>query len=434
VAGLKPRRKGRVATRGKASATDFFDELESRDPAARESALMAALAAQIAHAKAHTPGFARLLAEVDPETVTDREALARLPVTRKSDLPELQHADPPLGGLAAIAPGTAARLFASPGPLYEPEAARPDYWRIERALHAAGFRTGDIVHNSFSYHLTPGGWMMDMGLRALGCAVIPAGVGNSEAQAQAIAQYRPAGFAGTPDYLLVLLEAAAALRLDCSSIVKAMVSGGALYPSLRQDYAARGIAVLQCYATAELGLIAYETRPDEGLIVDEHLIVEIVRPGTGDPLSEGEVGEVVVTTLNPDYPLIRFATGDLSAVLPGLSPCGRSNMRLRGWLGRADQTTKVKGMFVRPEQIADVLRRHPVLGRGRLIVARAGKADTMTLRCEVLAPGDTGDAALAAAVAETLQTVCKVKGTVALEPAGALPNDGKVIEDTRTYD
>ncbi len=412
---------------------DFYDDLETRKPAARETALMAALPLQIAHAKAHAPRFTRLLADVDAAAVTSRPALAQLPVIRKSDLPELQHAVPPLGGLAAIQPGTAARLFASPGPLYEPEGPGPDYWRTARALFAAGFRSGDIVHNTFSYHLTPGGWILDMGLRALGCAVVPAGIGNSEAQAQAIAQYRPVGYAGTPDYLLVLLEAAAELGLDSRSIVKAMVSGGALYPSLRQDYSARGISVLQCYATAELGLIAYESRPDEGLIIDEHLIVEIVRPGTADPVPEGEVGEVVVTTLNPDYPLIRFATGDLSAILPGASPCGRTNVRLRGWLGRADQTTKVKGMFIQPGQIADVLRRHPAVARGRLIVTREGETDVMTLHCEVT--GDTAgtNTALAAALADTLRKVCKVTGEIALEPPGTLPNDGKVIEDTRTY-
>ena len=418
--------------RGKTGASDPFDDLETRDPAAREAALMAALPVQIAHAKAHAPHFTRLLADVQPKRVDSRAALARLPVTRKSALADLQRAMPPLGGLAAIEPGAAAHLFASPGHLYEPEGVRPEYWRMARALHAAGFHAGDVVHNTFSYHLTPGGWMMDAGLRTLGCAVVPAGVGNTEAQVQAIAHYRPSGFAGTPDYLLVLLKAAGELGLECSSIVRAMVSGGALYPALRQDYAARGIAVLQCYATAELGLIAYESLPDSGLIIDEQLIVEIVRPGTGDPVPEGEVGEVVVTTLNPDVPLIRFATSDLSAVLPGLSPCGRTNGRLRGWLGRADQTTKVKGMFVQPGQIAEVLRRHPGVKRGRLIVSRQGAADVMALHCEVA--GDTGDAALAAAVAESLRAVCKVKGAVILQAPGTLPNDGKVIEDTRTYE
>jgi phenylacetate-CoA ligase len=324
-------------------------------------------------------------------------------------------------------------LFASPGPIYEFETARADFWRGARALHAAGFRAGDVVHNSFSYHLTPGGWILDSGLRALGCVVVPAGVGNTEAQVQAIAQFRPAGYTGTPDYLKVLLDAGAEADIDCSSMTKALVSGGALFPSLRQEYAERGVAVLQSYATADLGVIAYESAADQGMIVDEHLIVEIVRPGTGDPVPEGEVGEVVVTTLNPDYPLIRFATGDLSAVLAGQSPCGRSNQRLKGWMGRADQTTKIKGMFVHPGQVAQVVKRHPEVIRARLVVARDGETDTMTLRCEVAEGGEAGDA-LASAIAESLQAVCKLKGGVALEAPGALPNDGKVIEDARDYE
>jgi phenylacetate-CoA ligase len=411
-------------------STDHFDELETRDPAAREAALMAALPGQIAHAKATAPAVAKILNDVDPAAVTGRAALAALPVTRKSDLIAGQSEAPPLGGFAAVAPGAAARLFASPGPIFELETSRPDYWRTARALYAAGFRAGDVVHNCFSYHLSPGGWMLDAGLRALGCAVVPGGVGNSEAQAQAIAHIRPVGYAGTPDFLKVLLDAGAELGLDCTSITKGAVSGGALFPSLRQEYQARGVAVLQCYATADLGLIAYESGPDQGMIVDEQLIVEIVRPGTGDPVSEGEVGEVVVTTLNPDSPLIRFATGDLSAALPGQSPCGRTNSRLKGWMGRADQTTKVKGMFVHPGQIAEVVKRHPEVAKARLVVARAGETDAMTLRCEVAGGGDD---ALAGAIAATLQAVCKLKGAVALEAPGALPNDGKVIEDARDY-
>jgi phenylacetate-CoA ligase len=408
---------------------DHFDELETRDPAAREAALMAALPGQIGHAKATAPALARILEDVDAAAVTSRAALAALPVTRKSDLVAGQSEAPPLGGFAALAPGAAARLFASPGPIFELETGRPDYWRSARALFAAGFRAGDVVHNCFSYHLSPGGWMLDSGLRALGCAVVPGGVGNSEAQAQAIAHIRPVGYAGTPDFLKVLLDTGAELGLDCTSITKGAVSGGALFPSLRQEYQARGVAVLQCYATADLGLIAYESGPDQGMIVDEQLIVEIVRPGTGDPVPEGEVGEVVVTTLNPDSPLIRFATGDLSAVLPGHSPCGRTNSRLKGWMGRADQTTKVKGMFVHPGQVAQVVKRHPEVAKARLVVARAGETDAMTLRCEVAGGGD----ALAGAIAATLQAVCKLKGAVALEAPGALPNDGKVIEDTRDY-
>ncbi|MHA1152388.1 MAG: phenylacetate--CoA ligase family protein [Alphaproteobacteria bacterium] len=410
---------------------DHFDELETRDPAAREAALMAALPGQIAHAKTKAPAFAEILNGVEPRAVTDRAALAELPVTTKADLMARQAAAPPFGGLAAVGPHKTQRLFASPGPIYEFETARADYWCVARALYAAGFRAGEVVHNSFSYHLTPGGWMLDSGLRALGCVVVPAGVGNTEAQLQAIAQFRPAGYTGTPDFLKVLLDAGTERGIDCASITKALVSGGALFPSLRQEYAERGVAVLQSYATADLGVIAYESAADQGMILDEQLIVEIVRPGTGDPVPEGEVGEVVATTLNPDYPLIRFATGDLSAFLPGQSPCGRTNARLRGWLGRADQTTKIKGMFVHPGQIAQVVKRHPEVVRARLVVARDGEADTMTLRCEV-AEGAAGDP-LAGAIAETLQAVCKLKGAVALEAPGALPNDGKVIDDTRDY-
>jgi phenylacetate-CoA ligase len=412
--------------------TNHFDELETRDPAVREAALMAALPGQIAHAKATAPAFAQILGAVEPQAVTGRAALAGLPVTTKADLLARQSAAPPFGGFAAAGAGADGlqRLFASPGPIYEFETARADYWRGARALYAAGFRAGEVVHNSFSYHLTPGGWILDSALRALGCVVVPAGVGNTEAQIQAIAQFRPAGYSGTPDFLKVLLDAGTEQGLDCSSITKAAVSGGALFPSLRQEYAERGVAVLQSYATADLGVIAYESGPDQGMIVDEQLIVEIVRPGTGDPVPEGEVGEVVVTTLNPDYPLIRFATGDLSAVLPGRSPCGRTNWRLKGWMGRADQTTKVKGMFVHPGQIAQVVKRHPEVAKARLVVARAGETDAMTLRCEVTGGGD----ALAGAIAETLQAVCKLKGAVALEAPGALPNDGKVIEDARDYD
>jgi len=416
----------------------FFDQLEARPPDVREADLMAALSAQIAHARANAPAFARILAHVDPAAVTDRAALAALPVTRKSDVIALQADAPPLGGLAALAPGAAARLFASPGPIYEPQGARADFWRAARALHAAGFRAGDVVHNAFSYHLTPGGWILDSGLRALGCAVVPAGVGNTEAQVEAIAHLRPIGYTGTPDFLKVLLDKANERGLDRASLTKGLVSGGALFPALRAEYAERGVAVLQCYATADLGVVAYESAPDGGLIVDEGLIVEIVRPGTGDPLAPGEVGEVVVTTLNPDYPLIRFATGDLSAVLPGPSPCGRTNMRLKGWMGRADQTAKVKGMFVHPAQVAAVLKRHPEVLKARLVVARAGAADTMTLHCEVAPPATGGEAlgggeALARAIGESLHGATKLKGEVRLHGPGELANDGKVIEDTRDY-
>ena len=408
---------------------EYFDQLETRDPEAREAALMAALSGQIAHAVAAAPGYAEILAGVDPKTVDSRAALAGLPITRKSELKERQQADPPFGGLAAAAPGAMARIFTSPGPIYEPQVERRDFWRMARALHAAGFRAGELVHNSFAYHLTPGGWMLDDGARALGCSVFPAGIGNSEQQVEAIADLKPSAFTGTPDYLKVLLDKAAELGRDCSSIAKALVSGGALFPSLRQEYAERGVAVLQCYATADVGLIAYESAAQDGMIVDEEIVLEIVRPGTGTPVPEGEVGEVLVTTLNPDYPLIRFATGDLSAVLTGPSPCGRSNMRLKGWMGRADQTTKVKGMFVHPSQVADVVGRHPEILRARLVVVREGESDHMTLHCEV-ADGDLG---LAEAVAGTVQELCKLKGGVEFVAPGQLPNDGKVIDDQREY-
>ncbi len=414
---------------------DHYDELEARAPEVREAALLAALPGQLAHAKAKAPGFARILADVDPAEVTDRAALAGLPVTHKADLIALQAKDPPFGGLAALERGDLARVFASPGPIYEMEGARPDFWRLGRALFAAGFRAGEMIHNAFSYHLTPGGWMLDSAARALGCSVIPAGVGNSEQQVRAIAHLRPDGYVGTPDFLKVLLDKADELGLDRGSLAKALVSGGALFPALRQGYAERGIRTLQCYATADLGLIAYESAlpdgsPGEGMILDEGLIVEIVRPGTGDPLADGQVGEVVVTTLDPDYPLIRFATGDLSAVLPGRSSCGRTNRRLKGWMGRADQATKVKGMFVQPAQVAAVLKRHREILKARLVVERRAESDVMTLHCEVARPAED----LAAAIAETLRETCKLKGEVVLAAPNSLANDGKVIDDLRNYD
>jgi len=409
---------------------EHYDDLETAAPEVREARLMAALPAQVAHAKAKAPGYAEILAGVDPAAVTGRAALAQLPVTRKADLMERQSSIAPFGGLAAVPPGGAARLFASPGPIYEFETARRGFWRLERALFAAGFRAGDIVHNCFAYHLTPGGWMMDGAARSLGCAVIAGGVGNSEQQVEAIAHFRPSGYTGTPDFLKVLLDKGVELGADCSSITRALVSGGALFPALRQAYAERGVSVLQCYATADLGLIAYESEAREGMILDEEIIVEILRPGTGDPLPEGEVGEVAVTTLNPDYPLIRFATGDLSAFLPGTSPCGRTAPRIRGWLGRADQAAKVKGMFVQPAQVAAVLKRHGEIARARLVVTRQGDSDAMTLQCEVAGKA----AGLQAAIAESLQAACKLKGSVELVDPGSLPNDGKVIDDRRSYD
>ena len=420
-------------------AGKYYDHLETRDPEAREAALMAALPRQVAHAKAKAPGFATLLNGIDPAAIDSRAALADLPMLRKADLMVHQRQSPPLGGLATIGLGEVSRLFASPGPVYEPQGRRVDFWRCARALYAAGFRAGELVHNSFSYHLTPGGWILDGAARALGCSVFPAGVGNSEQQVQAISDLRPTAFTGTPDYLRVLLDKAAEMGWDASSIVKALVSGGALFPSLRQDYAERGVSVLQCYATADVGMIAYESLgmngPNEGMILNEEIIVEIVRPGTGDPLPDGEVGEVVVTMLDPDYPMIRFATGDLSAVLPGASPCGRTGTRIKGWMGRADQTTKIKGMFVHPSQVSAVVKRHPEIAKARLAVTRDGEADHMTLHCEV-AGGDAAGAPLelAETIAHSLHDVCKLKGGVVFAEPGSLPNDGKVIDDQRSYE
>lgn len=410
--------------------TDFYDELETRSPEAREAALMAALARQVAHARARAPAFAASLKEVDPATVTSREALARLPVLRKAELSAHQGKSPPFGGLAAVGPGQLTRVFQSPGPIYEPESGRPDYWRFARALYAAGFRRGDIIHNCFSYHFTPAGSMVDTGAHLLGCGVFPAGPGQLELQVRAIADIRPDGYVGTPSFLKMILDKAAETGVDTASLHCALVSGEALPGSLRDEFAERGVAVLQCYATADLGLIAYESEAREGLIVDEGVIVEIVRPGTGDPVPAGEVGEVLVTTLNPDYPLIRFATGDLSAVLPGTSPCGRTNQRIRGWMGRADQTTKVRGMFVHPSQVAAVAARHPEIGRFRLVVDRVQHNDVMTLRCEA---GER-PAGLAEAVAASVRELCRLRGEVELVDPGTLPNDGKVIDDIRTYE
>jgi phenylacetate-CoA ligase len=405
---------------------DHYDELETRDPEQRERDLAGRLPELLALALG-APGWAVQLAGIDPDAVTSREALARLPVLRKSELSGRQKQRPPFGGFNVGAAGKVRRLLMSPGPIFEPEGKGMDFWGAARALFAAGFRAGDIVHNSFSYHLTPGGFIMDSGALALGCAVIPAGTGNTEQQLEAIAHLKPNGYVGTPDYLKVLLDAAAAAGKDASSLEHGLVSGAALPLSLRDELTARGVAVRQCYAIADAGVIAYESASREGMIVNENLLVEIVRPGTGDPAAAGEVGEVVVTSFNPDYPMIRLATGDLSAVMPGRSPCGRSNMRIAGWMGRADQTTKIKGMFVHPAQVAEIGRRHPELGRLRLAVTRADEQDVMTLHAECAAPAQ----GLEQAVTTTLQSVTKLKGEVALVSPGSLPNDGKVIADER---
>jgi phenylacetate-CoA ligase len=415
--------------------SDFLDELETADPEARERRQFAALGEQIAHARRAAPAFASALADVDPAVVTDRAALARLPVIRKSELMERQSAGPdthrPFGGLTALESGRLARIFVSPGPIYDPEGRRGDWWRMARALWAAGFRRGDIIHNCFSYHFTPAGMMLETGAHEIGCAVVPAGVGNTEQQVRAIADIRPTGYVGTPSFLKIILDKGAELGADLSSLRRALVSGEALPAALRGELAGRGLDVRQCYATADLGLIAYESIPDAGLILDEWVIVEILRPGTGTPVAPGEVGEVVVTTLNPDYPLIRFATGDLSLLLPGTSACGRTGPRLKGWMGRADQTTKIRGLFVHPSQVAEIARRHAPVGRYRLVAGRDGTNDTMEFRAEV-ALGDRSDG-LAAAIGETIQAVTKLRARVAFVDAGNLPNDGKVIEDTRSH-
>jgi phenylacetate-CoA ligase len=405
---------------------EHYDAIETRDPGAREREQFARLPETIARAMT-APGWAKQLAGIDPKTVTSRAALAKLTVLRKSELSTLQKANPPFGGFNVTGAGRVKRLLLSPGPIFEPEGAGTDWWGAARALYAAGFRAGDIVLNTFAYHLTPGGFIMESGAHAIGCAVIPAGPGNTEQQLDAIAHLKPTCYLGTPDFLKILLDAATKTGRDVSSLKRGLVSGAALPASLRQELGGRGVAVLQCYATADVGVIAYESVAREGMIINEHLLVEIVRPGTGGPVAEGEVGEVVVTSFNRDYPMIRLATGDLSSVLTGVSPCGRTNMRIKGWMGRADQTTKVKGMFVHPGEIAEVARRHPALGRVRLTVTRADEQDVMTLSAECSAPA----AGLAEAVGVTLQAVTKLRGAIKLVAPGSLPNDGKVIADER---
>jgi phenylacetate-CoA ligase len=410
---------------------DYFDDLETRSPQARERALLEALPAHIEHARRRAPAYAALLAGVDAGAVTTREALAGLALTRKSDLTERQASDPPFGGFAATAMGELAHVYASPGSIYEPEAPRDDYWRTARALFAAGLRRGELVHNTFSYHFTPAGMMLESGARAVGCPVFAAGVGQTEMQVEAIARLRPRFYVGTPSFLGIILDKAAELDADVSSMHRALVSGEALPPSLRERLAERGVSVRQCYATADLGLIAYESDAMEGMIVDERVLLEIVRPGTGDPVAPGEVGEVVVTVLNPDYPLIRFATGDMSAVMEGASPCGRTNVRIKGWMGRADQTTKVRGMFVHPSQVAAVLERHPQALKGRLVVDSVDNKDVMTLHCEV--QGTPPDS-LAEAIAGSVRELCKLRAEIVFAAPGSLANDGKVIDDVRSYE
>jgi phenylacetate-CoA ligase len=420
------------------AADEHYDALETRTRDERDAALADALPAQIAHAIARAPAFAARLAGVDPAAITSRAALASLPVLRKSELLERQNAadaPDPFGGFASVGWGRsrsaeqrASRVFVSPGPIREPETPRSDYWRMARSLYAAGFRAGDLVHNSFSYHLTPAGSMMESGAHAIGCTVFPGGTGQTELQLQAMVSLAPDAYAGTPSFLRLLLEKADESGVRLPALKRAALSGEAVPAAFVAALAARGIAAFQSYGTADLGLVAYETSAREGLVVDEGVLVEIVRPGTGDPVADGEVGEIVVTTLNPDYPLVRYATGDLSAVLPGACPTGRTNLRIRGWLGRADQSTKVRGMFVHPSQVAEIVRRHPEIGRARLVVEGEMADDRMTLRAETASEGGQ---ALAERVAATIRDVTKLRGTVVLVAPGSLPNDGKVIEDLR---
>jgi len=412
----------------------FYDKLESRAPKQREAALMAALPRLVAHAKRRAPGFGRILEKIDPARVNSRKALAALPVTRKSDLGELQAKQRPLGGLNATPVAKLAKIFMSPGPIYEPEGRGRNWWRTARALHAGGFRAGDLVANTFAYHFTPAGSMLESGALAIGCTVVPAGTGQTELQIAAIRDLGIGGYIGTPSFLKLIVEKAEQTNTDISSLRKAHVGAEYLPPALRQAMLARGIRVAQSYGSADLGSIAYESfAPDgsvnEGMILDEGVLLEIVRPGTGDPVPAGEVGEVVITTFNRDYPLLRFGTGDLSAVLSGASPCGRTNTRIRGWMGRADQSTKVRAMFVTPRQVNEIVRRHPEILKARLVVEGEAGNDRMTLKCEVKNPPD----GLVAAVVASIRDFTKLRGETVLVEPGTLPNDGKVIEDARKY-
>ena len=416
--------------------TNHYDALEMRDPGVREAALMAALSSQVANAKNASAAFAEILVNVDPTSITTRASLATLPVTRKYELLERQQATRRLGGdvfggFSTLGFGAQMpRIFASPGPIYEPEGAARDYWRMARAMYAAGFRPGELIHNCFSYHFVPAGSMMESGAHAMGCTVFPGGTGQTEQQVQAMIELQPAGYIGTPSFLKIIVDKAAEMGLSLPSVKKAMFGGEAFPPSLRDWFLARGIDAYQCYATADVGSIAYETSAREGLVLDEGVILEIVRPGTGDPVADGEVGEVVVTTLNPDYPLIRFGTGDLSAVLGGPCPTGRTNTRIKGWMGRADQTTKIRGMFVHPGQVADIIKRFPELTRARLVVTGEMANDAMTLKVE--APGTVAPN-LADQIGDAIREVTKLRGAVEILAVGTLPNDGRVIEDARSY-
>jgi phenylacetate-CoA ligase len=414
---------------------DFLDALETCDPSARERALMAALPRLIERAQA-TPGWGRILDRVTAGDIASRKALAHLPVTRKAALKELQARDLPFGGLTSTPTERLARIFMSPGPIFDPEGRGADWWRFARPLYALGLRRGDLIQNCFSYHFTPAAFMVEGGAVELGCTVIPAGIGQTEMQVQAMASLKPDAYVGTPSFLKIIIEKAREMHADIGSVRRALVGAEALPPSLRGWLQDNGVPqVLQTYGSADIGNIAYESategKVNPGMIVDEELIVEIVQPGTGDPVPEGEVGEVVVTSFNPDYPLVRFATGDLSAVLSGISPCGRTNMRIQGWMGRADQTTKVRAMFVHPSQVAEIVRRHPEIRKARLVISGAIGNDVMTLHCEV---DDPRSLATAPAIVGTIRDVTKLRGEVKLQARGSLPNDGKVIEDARSHE
>ncbi len=415
-----------------------MDALETRDPEAREAALLAALPAQVAHAQKNATAFADIFKGVNVADITSRAALAKLPVIRKYELLEKQKASRAaggnvFGGFSAVSYGhQMPRVFSSPGPLYEPEGSRADYWRMARAIAAAGFKSGELIHNCFSYHFTPAGSMMETGAHALGCTVFPGGIGQTEQQVQAMAELAPAGYIGTPSFLKIILEKASEMGVALPSVKKALVSGEAFPPSLRDWMLERGVNAFQCYATADVGLIAYETSARQGLVLDEGVLVEIVRPGTGDPVPEGEVGELVITSLNPDYPLIRFGTGDLSAILVGTCPTGRTNQRIKGWMGRADQTTKVRGMFVHPGQVAEVVKRFPSALRARLVVQGEMANDSMALHVETSVTG-SAEADFKAQIAEAIRDITKLRSDVHLVAPGTLANDGKVIEDARSY-
>jgi phenylacetate-CoA ligase len=410
--------------------SEFYDSLETRSADERSRAQLEAIREQIRHVQNNTEAYSESLKGINADDITDATSFSTLPLTRKLELIELQQAQRPFGGYTASNVSFHSHVFASPGPIYEPGFAVTDFWRFARSLYASGFRSGDLVHNCFSYHFTPAGQMFDSAALALGCSVIPAGVGQTELQVQTITDLSPSGYVGTPSFLKIILEQADELGSDVSSINKAMMSGEALPPPLRDGFVERGIRVQQCYGTADLGLIAYESSAQEGLIIDEGVYLEIVRPGTGELVNEGEVGEVVVTNLRQEYPLIRLATGDLSAYLPGASPCGRTNQRIRGWMGRADQTAKVRGMFIHPEQVDKVVKRHAEISRARLVVDWVEQADQITLQCE----SETTDASLPDVIAESIRSICKLRGEVEIVAPGTLPNDGKVIDDIRQYE